>query len=107
MAIGIDAFGVDVSNYALMQCQPDVVRRLHPGSAGSLPFLESSFDAVISINTIHNLPRERCLAALSSVERLAPGNWFVQVNSYRNADQKAFLDSWMPTAMYYDYPEGW
>ena len=56
---GLEAFGLDISEYALMQCQPDVVGRLHLGSADKLPFPDNSFSAVISINTIHNLPRER------------------------------------------------
>ena len=107
LALGIDAFGVDISSYALTKCEPEVVGRLHLGSADSLPFPDSSFDAVISINTLHNLPRGRCLAALSSMERLAPGRGFVQVDSYFNADQKAIFDGWALTAMYHDYPEGW
>lgn len=106
-ALGIDAFGLELSSYALMQCEPEVVGRLHLGSADSLPFPDGSFDAVISINTIHNLPRERCLAALSSMQRLAPGKGFVQVCSYLNADQKAIFDSWNLTATYHDYPETW
>ncbi len=52
LALGIDAFGIDISSYALMQCEPEVVGYLHLGSAGSFPFPGSSFDAVISINTI-------------------------------------------------------
>lgn len=107
VALGIDAFGADISNYALMHCEPEVLGRLNQSSADSLPFPDGSFDAVISINTIHNLPRERCLAALSSIERLAPGKGFVQVDSYRNIDQKTIFESWVLTAMHHDYPEGW
>ena len=107
LALGIDAFGVDISDYALMHCEPEVIGRLHLGSANSLPFPAGSFAAVVSINTIHNLPRDLCLAALVSIERLAPGKGFVQVDSYLNADQKAIFESWVLTAMYYDYPAGW
>ena len=80
LALGIDAFGVDISSYALLHCEPEVTGRLHLGSADRLIFPDGSFDAVISINTIHNLPRDRCLAALASIGRLAPGKGFVQVD---------------------------
>ena len=107
LALGIDAYGVDVSRYALMHCEPEVVGRLQLGSADSLPFPDRSFSAVLSLNTIHNLSRDRCKVALQEIERLAPGKGFVQVDSYRTPEQKAVFESWVLTAEFYDYPEGW
>ena len=107
LALGIDAYGVDVSRYALMHCEPEVVGRLQLGSADSLPFPDRSFSAVLSLNTIHNLSRDRCKVALQEIERLAPGKGFVQVDSYRTPEQRAVFESWVLTAEFYDYPEGW
>ena len=107
LALGIDAYGIDVSHYALMHCEPEAIGRLHLGSAESLPFPDGSFSAVLSINTIHNLPRERCKTALREMQRLAPGKGFVQVDSYRTPQQKEIFESWVLTAEFYDYPEGW
>lgn len=107
LALGIDAYGVDVSKYALMKCEPEVVGRLQIGNAESLPFPDKSFDAVLSINTIHNLSKERCKLALHEIERLAPGRGFVQVDSYRTQEQKKVFESWVLTAEFYDYPSGW
>jgi ubiquinone/menaquinone biosynthesis C-methylase UbiE len=107
LALGIDAYGIDVSEYAMKNCEPATVGRLHLGSADQLPFPDGSFAAVISINTIHNLPRDRCKLALKEIERLAPGKGFVQVDSYRTQEQKDVFESWVLTAMYHDYPEGW
>ena len=107
LALGIDAYGIDVSHYALMHCEPEVVGRLQLGSADSLPFPDRSFSAVLSLNTIHNLSRNRCKLALHEIERLAPGKGFVQVDSYRTTEQKAVFESWVLTAELYDYPEGW
>jgi SAM-dependent methyltransferase len=107
LALGIDAYGVDVSRYALMHCEPEAIGRLHLGSADSLPFPDRSFAAVLSINTIHNLPRDRCRIALQEMERLAPGKGFVQVDSYRTPEQKEIFESWVLTAEFHDYPEGW
>lgn len=107
LALGIDAYGIDISRYALMHCEPEVIGRLHLGSADSLPFPDNSFAAVLSLNTIHNFSRERCKIVLQEIERLAPGKSFVQVDSYRTPEQKEVFESWVLTANFYDYPDGW
>jgi SAM-dependent methyltransferase len=107
LELGIDAFGVDVSEYALMHCEPETVGRLHLDSAEHLPFPDGSFDAVLAINTIHNLARSQCVIAAREIERLAPGKGFIQVDSYRTPEQKEIFESWVLTARFHDYPEGW
>jgi SAM-dependent methyltransferase len=107
LAAGIDAYGVDVSEYALMNCEPEVVGRLQIGSAERLPFPDGSFAAVLSLNTIHNLARPACITAVREIERLAPGKGFIQVDSYRTPEQKEIFESWVLTAEFYDYPDGW
>jgi ubiquinone/menaquinone biosynthesis C-methylase UbiE len=104
---GLEAFGVDVSRYALMRCEPEVVGRLQLGSAEALPFPDGSFQAAISLNTIHNLERPDVIRALREMQRLAPGKGFVQVDSYRTPEQRALFMEWVLTAKYHDYPEGW
>jgi ubiquinone/menaquinone biosynthesis C-methylase UbiE len=104
---GLEAFGLDISEYALMNCEPEVIGRLHLGSADRLPFPDNSFSAVVSINTIHKLPRPRCIQAVKEIERLAPGKGFIQVDSFRTPEQKEIFESWVLTAEFYDYPEGW
>jgi len=105
--LGIDAYGLDISEYALMNCEPEVVGRLHQGSAEKLMFPDLSFAAVLSINTIHNLPREQCVVALKEMRRLASGNCFVQVDSYYTPEQKEIFESWVLTAQFYGYPDEW
>jgi ubiquinone/menaquinone biosynthesis C-methylase UbiE len=107
VALGIDAYGVDISQYAIMNCEPEVVGRLQIGNAERLPFPDKSFDAILSINTIHNLSRDRCKFALQEIQRLAPGRGFVQIDSYRTEEQKKVFESWVLTAEFHDYPEGW
>lgn len=104
---GIDAYGVDVSEYALTHCEPEVIGRLGLASADSLPFPNNSFDAVLAINSIHNLDRKGCIKALQEIERLSPGKGFVQVDSYFDEKQKEIFESWVLTAKFHDYPEGW
>src|SRR3990172_9039302 len=78
---GIEAYGIDISEYALMHCEPEVIGRLHLGSAERLPFPDGCFDAVISLNTIHNLPREKVVIALREIQRISNGNAYIQVDS--------------------------
>jgi ubiquinone/menaquinone biosynthesis C-methylase UbiE len=104
---GLEVFGLDISEYALMHCEPEVVGRLHLGNADHLPFPDGSFDCVLSINTLHNLPRAKLIVALQEIERLSSGKAFVQVDSYRTPEQKAIFESWVLTAEFHDYPEGW
>ena len=104
---GLEAFGLDISEYALMHCEPEVVGRLHLGDAQSLPFPDRSFDCVISLNTIHNLPKDGVLTAMREIERLSPGRAFVQVDSYRTPEERELAVSWILTARFHDYPEGW
>lgn len=104
---GLEAFGLDISEYALTHCEPEVVGRLHRGSADYLPFPDRSFSAVISINTIHNFDRTDAVRAVREVERLAPGRGFIQVDSYRTPEQRELFMSWVLTAKFHDYPNGW
>src|SRR5436853_3946788 len=104
---GLQAFGVDVSEYALMHCEPEVVGRLHLGSAIALPFPAASFQAVISINTIHNLERQDAVRAVREIERLAPRRGFIQVDSYRTPEQREVFLQWVLTARFHDSPPGW
>jgi len=104
---GLEVFGLDISQYALMHCESEVVGRLHLGTAEKMPFPDDSFDCVISLNTIHNFPRSRAVGVMREIQRLSNGNAFVQVDSYHTPKQKEIFESWVLTAEFHDYPEGW
>lgn len=104
----IEAFGVDVSTYAIANCRPSAVGRLHWMTASDLKlFPDKSFDLVVSFNTLHNLPQRRVVVALQEIMRVSKGPAYVQVDSYNTAQEKAQFESWVLTARYHDYPDGW
>jgi ubiquinone/menaquinone biosynthesis C-methylase UbiE len=104
---GLDACGIDISEYALIHCEPEVIGRLHLGCASSLPFPDNSFDCVISINTLHNLEGENLQKALKEITRVSKGPAYVQVDSYHTEAEREIFLSWVLTAKTHDYPQGW
>ena len=56
--------GIDISEYAIANAKQEVRNFVQVANATELPFNDNSFDAVISINTIHNLEIDSCAVAL-------------------------------------------
>jgi SAM-dependent methyltransferase len=104
---GLEVFGVDISDYAVMNCEPEVVGRIHQGDARNLKFPDNSFDLAISINTVHNLERGECIRALREMQRVSPASGYVQVDAYRNAEERKLFEDWMLTAKTYGMPSDW
>src|SRR3546814_13632672 len=64
-------------------------RSVQTGNAKSIPFPDDSFDLVISINTIHNLPLDDCKQALREIQRVTRRHAFVTMDAWRNEDRKS------------------
>lgn len=104
---GLEVYGVDISSYALRHAKPEMRGRLATATAAALPFGDSSFDLVLSINTLHNL---RCFdleRALHEIERVSGGASYVCVESYRNEEEKVNLLYWQLTCESFYAPEEW
>jgi SAM-dependent methyltransferase len=104
---GLEVFGLDISEYAVMNCEPEVIGRLHLGNAMKLPFPDNSFKACLAINTVHNLDRAGCIQALREIDRVAPGRAYIQVDAYRNPAERQLFEDWMLTARTYGMPHDW
>ena len=105
---GLDVYGIDISTYAIKNCMKDVAGRLHVGNASNLPFPDNTFDLVLSINTLHNLSKKKCIEGLKEIERVTKNSRaFVQVDSYNNINEKKLFIDWMLTAKTYGPPRFW
>lgn len=104
---GIRVAGLDVSEYALETAMEEVRPWLVRGSADALPFAAGSFDLVVSINTVHNLEESRCIEALREMARVSRRFKYVQVDSYRNDEERENFERWQLTAVTHFHPDGW
>ena len=104
---GLKVYGLDISEYAIRHGEPEVRGRCVVGTADTLPFQDGVFDVVLSINTLHNLERDRLIQALREMERLAPARGYVQVDAYRNEAERDIFMGWVLTARTFLKPKEW
>ena len=90
--------GVDVSEYAISHAMEEVKPLLKVANAKALPFADKSFDLVLAINTIHNLPECDCRESLRQIQRVSRRNAFVMVDAYRTEEQRQAMLKWVLTA---------
>jgi len=99
--------GIDISEYAINNSIESVKPYLRVGNAKNLPYPDNSFDLVISINTVHNLPLEECKQSLQEIERVSKSNSFIMVDAWRNEQEKEQMLKWNLTALTYMHVNEW
>lgn len=104
---GIVVKGIDVSEYAITSAMEDMKPHVQVADAKELPFPDKSFDLVISINTVHNLPLEECKQSLREIMRVTRGDAFITVDAYRTEEEKRRMDMWNLTALTYMSVSEW
>ena len=109
VAPGVEVAGLDISAYAIEHAMQDVKPFLKQGTAASLPYADASFDVVISINTLHNLPLDQCKQAIREIERAKRpgGHAYLQVDSWFTEEQHRAFENWQLTALTYFDCETW
>jgi ubiquinone/menaquinone biosynthesis C-methylase UbiE len=104
---GLTVKGIDVSAYAIENALDNMKPHVQVADAKALPFPDKSFDVVVSINTIHNLPREECGRALREIERVASKGAFVTVDAYRDDEERERMLAWNLTAQTIMHVDEW
>lgn len=104
---GVEVAGLDISSYAIAHAKEEVKPFLTVGGAHELPYPDQSFDLVVSINTLHNLPCYELDQALREIERVGRKHKFICMESYRNEAEKANLLYWQLTCEAFNTPEEW
>lgn len=104
---GIEARGIDISEYAIEHAMVEVKPYVQAACATSLPFADNTFDFVMSVNTVHNLERDECAKALQEIMRVSNGNAFITVDAFRNAEEEARMYEWNLTAKTIMHVDEW
>ena len=99
--------GTDISEYAIENAMESVKPFLRVGNAKDLPYDDSSFDLVISINTVHNLPLEECKQALHEIQRVSRAHAFITVDAWRTEEEHERLLKWNLTGITYMHTDDW
>lgn len=103
----MDIRGIDVSEYAIANAKEEMKPFVQVADAKELPFEDSSFDLVIAINTLHNLPLDECKQALREVERVSRKHAFVMNDAWHNDAERQAMLNWNLTALTYMHVDDW
>lgn len=104
---GIELHGVDISEYAIENAKEEVKPYVTVANALELPFETNSMDVVISINTIHNLPKDDLAKSLNEIQRVSKCKSFITVDAYRNNEEKERMEAWNLTAKTMMHVDEW
>lgn len=105
---GLEICGVDVSEYAIENSKEEIRPFLKTSDCRSLPFDDKSFDFVISLGVLHNLPIEGVFQALREAQRVGRSSKkYMMVESFRDEREKANLLYWQLTCLSFHSPESW
>lgn len=99
--------GIDISEYAVEHGDPIAKPHIQGANCKELPFPDDSFDLVISINTVHNLPIEACKQSLREIMRVTRKDTFVIVDAWTNEAGKRRMMAWNLTALTMMSGEDW
>ena len=99
--------GLDISDYAMEHAKQEVRPYMEVGNAKDLPYEDNSYDLVICINTVHNLPLEECKQAIKEVERVSRGKSFITMDAWRTEEERERLMKWNLTALTYMHVDDW
>jgi len=104
--LGIRAYGIDVSEYAIEQSVTPAHTLVADARSVTKWSGRTKFDLVVSINTVHNLEREDLAGVLRSIDAMAPHK-YVTVDAWRDAEGRARMEAWNLTAKTMMHADEW
>ena len=94
-AIGVRAYGIDVSPYAIEQSEEPLYTLV--GDARAIPVYGQQLDLVVSINTLHNLERDELGEALRKIMAISR-HQYITVDAWRTDEERERMLAWNLTA---------
>ena len=74
--LGVDAYGIDPSEYALKEAHPDIKERLTPGIAQSIPLGDNECDLVTCFDVLEHIPEKDVAKVLEEMLRVTK-EWLI------------------------------
>lgn len=69
--LGVEAYGIELSDYALSKAIPEVKQFITKGDILNLPYKEEDFDTVTSFNVLEHLEKDNLIKAIEECNRVA------------------------------------
>lgn len=69
--LGVKAYGVEVSNYAISKADPTIRDYISRGSVLDLPYFDNQFEVVVSVNVLEHLKTKLMTHALQQCNRVS------------------------------------
>jgi len=99
--------GFDISSHGISEAREAVREQLFLHRAEDpYPYKDNSFDLVISLACLHNLPLPQLSSALKEIRRVGRER-YIMVESYRNNEELFNLQCWALTAETFLTPDEW
>lgn len=99
--------GIDISQYAYDHAIEEMKPFIRLGNAKELPYPDKSFDLVIAINTVHNLPLEECKQAIREIQRVSRVHAYLVVDAWRTEEERERLYKWVVTCQTAMHVDDW
>jgi SAM-dependent methyltransferase len=103
----ITVAGIEISEYGVNHTMSDVKPFVTLGNAKSLPYADKTFDLVLAINTIHNLPLEDCFKSLQEIERVSRKDKYIIVDAWKTEKDRERMFKWVLTGITYFSTDKW
>lgn len=68
---GINAWGIDISKYAIDHAPEDIKQYLRHADATDIPFPDKTFDMAVSFSTLEHIPTEKIEETIKEITRVA------------------------------------
>lgn len=89
---GIEAYGIDISDYAVEHALPSVKPYIKSGSILKIPFKDNSFDLITSFDALEHIPEEQLSAAIDECTRVSKKLQFHKIFTKDTNWLKGYLD---------------
>jgi len=108
--LGMDAYGVDFSEYAINCCPTEIKHKLWVADVRdpywSNPIENDEYDLVVSLITLPDLNKVECINLLQDIERIGK-NKFVTVDTWETEEEHKRMEDWTVSAVYAPNTDEW